>query len=85
MALLWLLLGCALLMALWSKRQLLLLGISLPGPWALPLLGNAQMIGKLKPECESCLCEGIWMQRVASGVGQHVCCCSHLFGIYRTA
>lgn len=51
MGLLWLLLGLILLLALWSKRQLLLLGTSLPGPWALPLLGNAQMIGKLKPEC----------------------------------
>ncbi|XP_064555491.1 probable cytochrome P450 311a1 [Drosophila montana] len=56
MALLSLLLGlglclCLLLcLLLWRMRQLLQLGSSLPGPWALPGLGNAQMIGKLKPE-----------------------------------
>ncbi|XP_039499180.1 probable cytochrome P450 311a1 [Drosophila santomea] len=32
------------------KWTLLLLGTSLPGPWAFPLLGNAQMVGKLRPE-----------------------------------
>ncbi|KAH8344987.1 hypothetical protein KR059_000061 [Drosophila kikkawai] len=32
------------------KWKLLKVGISLPGPWAFPLLGNAQMVGKLKPE-----------------------------------
>ncbi|XP_016989912.1 probable cytochrome P450 311a1 [Drosophila rhopaloa] len=32
------------------KWALLRLGTSLPGPWAFPLLGNAQMVGKLKPE-----------------------------------
>ncbi|XP_052850420.1 probable cytochrome P450 311a1 [Drosophila gunungcola] len=32
------------------KWPLLRLGTSLPGPWAFPLLGNAQMVGKLKPE-----------------------------------
>ncbi|EDW06662.1 probable cytochrome P450 311a1 isoform X2 [Drosophila mojavensis] len=37
-------------LGLWHLRQRLQLGCSLPGPWALPGLGNAQMIGKLKPE-----------------------------------
>ncbi|EDX17716.1 probable cytochrome P450 311a1 [Drosophila simulans] len=32
------------------KWALLRLGSSLPGPWAFPLLGNAQMVGKLRPE-----------------------------------
>ncbi|XP_043659189.1 probable cytochrome P450 311a1 [Drosophila teissieri] len=32
------------------KWALLRLGTSLPGPWAFPLLGNAQMVGKLRPE-----------------------------------
>ncbi|XP_016950167.1 probable cytochrome P450 311a1 [Drosophila biarmipes] len=32
------------------KWPLLRLGASLPGPWAFPLLGNAQMVGKLRPE-----------------------------------
>ncbi|KAH8286792.1 hypothetical protein KR018_010642 [Drosophila ironensis] len=32
------------------KWPLLRLGMSLAGPWAFPLLGNAQMVGKLKPE-----------------------------------
>ncbi|KAH8368155.1 hypothetical protein KR084_007751 [Drosophila pseudotakahashii] len=32
------------------KWPILRLGTSLPGPWALPLLGNAQMVGKLRPE-----------------------------------
>ncbi|XP_016924301.2 probable cytochrome P450 311a1 [Drosophila suzukii] len=32
------------------KWPLLRLGTSLPGPWAFPLLGNAQMVGKLRPE-----------------------------------
>ncbi|XP_030568916.1 probable cytochrome P450 311a1 isoform X2 [Drosophila novamexicana] len=50
MALLSLLLGLGLCLLLWRMRQLLQLGSSLPGPWALPGLGNAQMIGKLKPE-----------------------------------
>ncbi|XP_017064971.1 probable cytochrome P450 311a1 [Drosophila eugracilis] len=39
--------------AIWiliRKWSLLRLGTSLPGPWAFPLLGNAQMVGKLKPE-----------------------------------
>ncbi|KAH8357472.1 hypothetical protein KR200_003334 [Drosophila serrata] len=40
-------LGLWLLLRKWS---LLRVGISLPGPWAFPLLGNAQMMGKLKPE-----------------------------------
>ncbi|KAH8289145.1 hypothetical protein KR054_001025 [Drosophila jambulina] len=40
-------LGLWLLLRKWS---LLRVGIGLPGPWALPLLGNAQMVGKLKPE-----------------------------------
>lgn len=35
------------------KWPLLRVGVSLPGPFAFPLLGNAQMVGKLKPECES--------------------------------
>lgn len=54
MELSWSLLGLTLLLLLllWSKRQLIILGCSLPGPWAMPLLGNAQMIGKLKPECK---------------------------------
>ncbi|EDV91812.1 probable cytochrome P450 311a1 [Drosophila grimshawi] len=50
MSLYWLLVSLLLLLLLWSKRQLILLGSSLAGPWALPGLGNAQMIGKLKPE-----------------------------------
>ncbi|XP_034477095.1 probable cytochrome P450 311a1 [Drosophila innubila] len=50
MELLWFLLILILLLLLWSKRQLIILGCSLAGPWAIPLLGNAQMIGKLKPE-----------------------------------
>ncbi|XP_017056360.1 probable cytochrome P450 311a1 [Drosophila ficusphila] len=40
-------LGLWLLVRKWT---LLRLGASLPGPWAFPLLGNAQMVGKLKPE-----------------------------------
>ncbi|BFG02361.1 probable cytochrome P450 311a1 [Drosophila madeirensis] len=44
-----LLLGLALLLLL-RKWSLLRLGSSLPGPWAFPLLGNAQMVGKLRPE-----------------------------------
>uniref|UniRef100_A0ABM1PXI5 Probable cytochrome P450 311a1 n=1 Tax=Drosophila arizonae TaxID=7263 RepID=A0ABM1PXI5_DROAR len=52
MSLLTLLLGLfvCLCLGLWHLRQRLQLGCSLPGPWALPGLGNAQMIGKLKPE-----------------------------------
>ncbi|NP_001352524.1 probable cytochrome P450 311a1 [Drosophila obscura] len=44
-----LLLGLGLLLLL-QKWRLLRLGSSLPGPWAFPLLGNAQMVGKLRPE-----------------------------------
>lgn len=77
MGLLWLLLGLGLLLALWSKRQLLLLGTSLPGPWALPLLGNAQMIGKLKPECKC------WGGVEGKQRSPHVCGCRHIFGLYR--
>ncbi|EDV47322.1 probable cytochrome P450 311a1 [Drosophila erecta] len=40
-------LGIWILMRKWA---LLRLGTSLPGPWAFPLLGNAQMVGKLRPE-----------------------------------
>ncbi|KAH8419726.1 hypothetical protein KR009_001593 [Drosophila setifemur] len=40
-------LGVWLLIRQWP---LLRLGMSLAGPWAVPLLGNAQMVGKLKPE-----------------------------------
>ncbi|XP_062139496.1 probable cytochrome P450 311a1 [Drosophila sulfurigaster albostrigata] len=51
MALLWLLFSLVfVLLLVWSKRELIFLGSSLAGPWALPLLGNAQMVGKLKPE-----------------------------------
>ncbi|XP_002133517.2 probable cytochrome P450 311a1 [Drosophila pseudoobscura] len=44
-----LLVGLGLLLLL-QKWALLRLGSSLPGPWAFPLLGNAQMVGKLRPE-----------------------------------
>ncbi|KAL7728451.1 hypothetical protein ACLKA6_005210 [Drosophila palustris] len=50
MELLWFLLGLTIFLLLWSKRYLIMLGCGLAGPWAVPLLGNAQMIGKLKPE-----------------------------------
>ncbi|EDW31082.1 GL15121 [Drosophila persimilis] len=41
-----LLVGLGLLLLL-QKWALLRLGSSLPGPWAFPLLGNAQMVGQV--------------------------------------
>ncbi|EDW82323.2 uncharacterized protein Dwil_GK25740 [Drosophila willistoni] len=41
---------CLGLIVFLRKWPLLRLGCRLPGPWAFPLLGNAQMVGKLKPE-----------------------------------
>lgn len=41
-----------------AKWAIFTVGRRIRGPWALPLVGNAQMISKLKPECK-CFIEDI--------------------------
>ncbi|XP_053951718.1 probable cytochrome P450 311a1 isoform X1 [Anastrepha ludens] len=43
-------LTCALCYFIRAKWQIYAVGRRIPGPWALPLVGNVQMLDKLKPE-----------------------------------